>query len=884
MIESVSTALLRIFLTELSTQAEIYSAGVNELISGIVSKENIATLIATVRAIMGGAKIVHLDAVSLLAKALEGYFNLCLTKSSSDIQGHRETLLKAGAFLKALSLQGAGDLPGFVAQQMKIISELTADVNQLFIKESAVIKGGELANPDESLLELFRIELENQTRILSHGLMDLEQTGVHKDILEALMRAAHSIKGAARVMQLDSIVRLAHVIEDCFVAVQQKQINLDPGRIDLLLKGIDFFNRLAQVTQNQVLPWLANEVNTIQAMIAALTSSFALTEPLPPKGSHEEPQPPIPAEKLSHSSVIQDRVLRVTAQNLNRLMGLAGESLVESRWLQPFAHSLLKLKINLNDVARYLDFLRELLEEKGMNERVEHYFVELQHRASECTQNLTDRMSDLEMFILRHANLSDRLYREVIDSRMRPFADGVEGFPRMVRDLARQLNKKVHFEINGKNTPVDREILEKLEAPLSHLLRNAIDHGIELPEERVKKGKNPEGSVKLEAQHRAGMLAITVSDDGRGLDIEFLRTKIIERNLVARNIALTLTNAELLDFLFLPGFTTTSEVTEISGRGVGLNVVQSMLQEVAGTIRVFSESGKGMVFHLLLPLTLSVIRALIVDIAGEPYAFPLARVDRALYILKSEIEFIENRQYFKYHGQNIGLVTAAQVLDLEETAFQSTTVSIIVLSDHVNSYGIVVDQFLGEKELVVQELDARLGKVPNINSGGLMEDGSPVLIVDIEDIIRSIDTILSGGPLHKLAYSEGVLETKKKKKILVVDDSLTVREVECRLLQNKGYEVQSAVNGVDGWNALRSGKFDLVVTDIDMPRMNGIELLKLMRADQKLKDLPVMIVSYKERDEDRIAGLEAGANYYLTKSSFHDETLVKAVIDLIGEA
>ena len=204
------------------------------------------------------------------------------------------------------------------------------------------------------------------------------------------------------------------------------------------------------------------------------------------------------------------------------------------------------------------------------------------------------------------------------------------------------------------------------------------------------------------------------------------------------------------------------------------------------------------------------------------------------------------------------------------------------MSDHLNTYGIVVDKFMGERELVVQELDQRLGKVPDISSGALMEDGAPLLVVDVEDLVRSIDAVLSKGVFHKLAYSTEKDRSHRKKRILVVDDSITVREVESRLLQNHGYEVQGAVNGADAWNAIRLSSYDLIVTDVDMPRMNGIELVKLIRSDPKLKDLPILIVSYKEREEDRKLGLEAGANYYLTKSSFHDEALIKAVGDLLG--
>jgi two-component system, chemotaxis family, sensor histidine kinase and response regulator WspE len=255
-----------------------------------------------------------------------------------------------------------------------------------------------------------------------------------------------------------------------------------------------------------------------------------------------------------------------------------------------------------------------------------------------------------------------------------------------------------------------------------------------------------------------------------------------------------------------------------------------------------------------------------------------------LTVPKNQVEYIENRQYFHHEGKNIGLISGAQILGFEEKRHVATDLPVIIINDYVNNYGIVVDAFLEEKELVLHDIDPRLGKVPDILAGAFMEDGSPILILDVEDIVRTIDNILSTGKLSKLSYNVADEQAIAKKRILVIDDSITVREIECRLLRNRGYDVEAAVNGMEGWNALRMAHFDLVVTDVDMPRMNGIELVKAIKADPRLKSIPVMIVSYKEREEDRIKGLEAGANYYLTKSGFHDQALINAVIDLIGEA
>ena len=300
-------------------------------------------------------------------------------------------------------------------------------------------------------------------------------------------------------------------------------------------------------------------------------------------------------------------------------------------------------------------------------------------------------------------------------------------------------------------------------------------------------------------------------------------------------------------------------------------------------MRVSSQYGQGTRFQLELPLTLSVIRTLLVEIGGEPYAFPLARIDMALKLPTAKIQSLEGRQHFSLGEQQIGLVAASQILELESRPL-GEDVSIIVLGDRTARYGLVVDRFLGEQELVVRTLDARLGKVQDISAAALMSDGSPLLIIDVDDLIRHIENVVSGERLTQIRGDGSGAAKIARKRILVVDDSLTVRELERKLLDTQGYAVDVAVDGMDGWNAIRTGHYDLVVTDVDMPRLDGIELVTLIRKDSRLKSLPVMIVSYKDRQEDRQRGLEAGADYYLTKGSFHDETLINAVADLVGRS
>ncbi|MBD1808091.1 hybrid sensor histidine kinase/response regulator [Microcoleus sp. FACHB-SPT15] len=805
------------------------------------------------------------------------------------------------------------------------------------------------------MLDLFRMEVETQAAALNDNLLALETQPDPTEALSALMRAAHSIKGAARIVQVEPAVKVAHVMEDCFVAAQQGSIALSSDQIDSLLQGVDLLLRIAQVPDTDSENWLSAQqaeveivVAVIQAMLvqaskvvetdenqrsgqgitvqqkpasieeksSALSTQHSAQEeqsPVQRPGRYlrleETADPHVPNSKSSHST---ERGVRVSGENLNRLMGLAGESLVEANWLLPFRDSLQKLRRHQNSLSKDVEKLQVMLADLPLNQRLDSQLNTTHQKANECYQILTERLDELELFARRSANLSDRLYREVIATQMRPFADGVEGFPRMVRDLARQLGKQINFEILGKSTQIDRDILEKLEAPLTHILRNAIDHGIESPEERSRLGKPETGTIRLEARHQAGMLLITASDDGRGVNLEQLRQKVVSKGMVSTKIAEQLTEAELIDFLFLPGFSTANTITEISGRGVGLDIVQSMVQQVGGVLRATSGASRGMNFYLQLPLTLSVIRTLVVEISKEAYAFPLTRIDRLLMVPQTDIFTVENRQFTRIDEQNIGLITAHQVLDLTTNSEQAKleVFPVVVISDSVqpysvatsagnshdsdnealaisrsprsNRYGVVVDRFLGAQDLVVRPLDPRLGKVQDINAAALMEDGSVVLIVDVDDLVRSIDKLLVARELSKIAQTS-TTQPKQPLRILVVDDSITVREVERKLLENQGYEVEVAVNGMDAWNAIRINHYDLVITDIDMPRMNGIELVSQIKQNSSLNSLPVIIVSYKDREEDFIRGLDVGANYYLTKSSFHDDTLLEAVIDLIGE-
>jgi two-component system, chemotaxis family, sensor histidine kinase and response regulator WspE len=703
-----------------------------------------------------------------------------------------------------------------------------------------------------SMLELFKLEAETQTQVLTDALLVLEHDATSPATLEACMRASHSLKGAARIVGLNPGVSVTHAMEDCFVAAQNGRLTLAKPQIDLLLRGVDLITKVANASDADLVAFAERDPPEVDSFVGELEALLA--QPAAEAALDDAPAPSVRGGDAAAPAAGADageRALRVSAQNFNRLLGLSAQSLVESRWLGPFHAALLRLKRQQDESVRALEALAEALPRASLDERAERAIDEARASWRSCRATLGERIEELDRYEARVTSTARRLHDEALTCRMRPFSDGVVAFPRLVRDVAQSLGKRARLEIAGEATAVDRDVLASLEGPLIHLLRNAVDHGIDPPEVRRAAGKPEAGSIRIEARHLAGLLEISVSDDGHGIDVERVRSAIVSRGLIDAQTAQRLGDSEVYEFLFLPGFTLREEVTEISGRGVGLDVVQSTLKRLRGSVRLSSRLGQGTVFQLFLPLTVSVVRALIADIGGEPYAFPLAHIERTLSLAAGEIHTLEGRQHFSQTGRQIGLVLAHQLLGVGDREPCAERLPVLVLGDGQQSYGLVVDALRGVRELVVQPLDARLGKIKDIAAGALLDDGTPVLIADMDDLVRSIEKLVSGGHLNKVQGSEEPGRRVARKRVLVVDDSFTVRELERKLIDGRGYDVEVAVDGMDGWNALRGGAFDLVVTDIDMPRMDGIDL-------------------------------DAGADYYLTKSSFKNEGLLQAVFDLIG--
>ncbi len=721
-----------------------------------------------------------------------------------------------------------------------------------------------------SMLDLFRMEADGQARTLTDGLLAIERGADDDATVESLMRAAHSIKGAAAIVGLDVVVQLAHGMEDAFVANQHGLLQLSPARIDVLLAGVDLIVQCSTLSEGALPRWLGENAGRVAAamasiaQVAAARDAAAGAEAARPA---EEPAAPAPPP-------------RATAHNYDQLLALASETRISAHQLAPAMASLQRFKRNQASLFQAIEQLHDALLRSADSALIEKSALVLQ-KTHPLKQFLHEHMANVDSYERRVQSVSNKLVDEVLSLRMRPFRDGVHAFARMVRDLARSLGKEAQLTITGEDTLVDRDTLAAIEGPLSHMLRNAVDHGLENLAQRRAAGKADSGDIRLEARHRNGLLSIVISDDGRGVDLERIRAAVVRRALASAPMAAAMSKAELMEFLFLPAFSLKETASAISGRGVGLDIVQQAVRAQNGSVHIDSEAGRGFRTTITLPLTQSMLRALVVDIGGEAYAIPIVKVERVLMVPPSTLHTLEGKQFFDYDGAYLGLVSATQVLELGQVA-EGGDLAVVVLGAGSSRYALVVDAIRGEQSLAVQPLEPMFGKLRDIAAAALLDDGAPVLILDVADLLLSIDKLASDGALRQLA--QGVAPQRQAKRILVVDDSLTVREMERKLLQGRGYRVDVAIDGIDGWNMVRSGEYDLVVTDVDMPRMDGIELVGLIRNDPHLHKLPLMIVSYKDRPEDRARGMAAGADYYLAKGSFHDETLRGAVLDLIGEA
>lgn len=724
--------------------------------------------------------------------------------------------------------------------------------------------------PDQKIAALFFAEIEDLSKQFEENLIAYKAQD--KQALSKLMQMAHSLKGVAKIIELNSLIKLSTSLEELFSEALQERVDVEPVDFDILFDALDYLATIGSLTENEFQKWYKSSEHDLELIIKNINTLNIIKF----KGDSEKKTlHPISIRRpdVLKETKKREKILRISAKELSDLMGLINESLVESHLFKPFSENLVNLK------RRFMAFSDKTLRliRKQQNETPNEFEEALKDEMNLFQHEINQRAIEIEDLTNRNEILSNRLYDEALKIRMRPFMDCLLGFPRFVRQLGKELKKEVKLEIKGGETLVDREILEKLELPLNHLIKNAVDHGIEYPEDRKKAQKPLEGTLLIEAFATSGFLTINFSDDGKGINKKELKNKISERNLIKSEALEKIEENELLNFLFASGFTTQKVISEISGRGEGLGIVKEAMTNLGGTISISSKEGKGFSLQLEVPLTLSLLQGLIIKVGSEPYALALGKVSQILFKSKSEILNEKDYSFIEEGHKKIKVVEARKVLEIEEKdKAESHLLPLVIIGDFENPIGLIVDEILYEKELIIHPLDPRLGKIPNIRSGAILEDGSPLLILDAEEILKSVNRLFESDKDNTLDIPESY-EKSEVKKILIVDDSPTVSAVEKRVLVQEGFYVQTAKDVKQGLDAIKKIDFDLVISDFEMPSINGLNFLKMIKKDPKLKNIPFIIVSYKESREDEANCLEAGAIKFLQKSSFHDKSLIQEI-------
>ena len=679
-------------------------------------------------------------------------------------------------------------------------------------------------------LDIFLKEAHEHLDSLQTNLLVLEKEPGNKPLIHELLRNAHTLKGSARMLGFEDISVIGHRMEDFLREMEDGERSVDSAAIDLLLQGTDAITRMTSALAKG-----AESPIDLERFIAAFDQGIATFEAI---REGEKPE----AEVLGDT-------IRTSVKTLDSVVNLLGE-----------------LIINKKRFAAKAEELKTLGRTSG---------------GAVSSARLMEFQQALEEDVLYLGYLVQELHAEAMALRMLPLRTITEGFVRMVRDLSKAQGKEIDLEIRGEHIAVDRLLLESLKPMFLHMLTNAVDHGIELPEERVARGKPAKGTIRLTARQEGNSVVIEIRDDGSGMDPKKIRATALRRGVIDTDEAEMLKDEDVLYLTLRQGFSTSEIVTDISGRGVGMDVVKMNIEKVKGNLILKSEVGFYTEIQLTLPLTLAVIDALMISCSGEQYAIPLSSVQETLKIRSSDIATVAGKEVLSVRNATVPLFSLARILGLaeQETGIAGNKLAAVILKQRDQTIACTIDSCHGTAEIVVKSLGGQLRKVRHTFGATVMGDGNPALILDVPDIFTTAEGVSSGGLRTSLQASQAFVS---RGSILVVDDSITTRTMEKSILAANGYDVTIAVSAEDALEKTAVASFDLVISDVEMPGLNGFELTAALRATDEYRTTPVIIVSSLAKDEHKRKAIEAGAQAYIVKGAFEQGTLLDTVETLIG--
>ena len=774
--------------------------------------------------------------------------------------------------------------------------------------------------------DFYEESYENLSKI-ANRLVDLESTPDSLEIINELFRFVHTVKGGARLLKIVKIEKLSHSVENLLDLLRNQKFEVTPVHIDYLLEARSAISEMIEEVaskgpiRTRIAPLVRKLNEACGIGLPAPTTqpvskieSSELKEPTSEKQTDisvkQELSPTIPKqdqivtkekEPVVRIKERQVESIRVSIDKLDEVINTASELSISriqfqeqitniSRMTRDIKRSLVNAeefdsKKLLERISRSNETLiSEIKSQLGKNgstiadnvltDLVYRFFNEMK---AEVSRNELSQSEELTLLLISFQELKNsmmknvenletltsKLQNEVMNFRMVPISTLFERFPSLVRDMARQAGKKLKMVLYGQETELDRVMINTLLDPLLHILRNSIDHGLEEPVDRIKAGKNETGIINLSAYYQGSYAVIEIKDDGRGIDTDAVLKRAIERGLVTEERVSSLSQKEIIEFIFAPGFSTAEKLTEMSGRGVGMDVVMSTIKSLQGSIEVQTKRGQGTTLFLKIPLTLAVVRVLLFETGSQLLAFPMTNVDEILTVSREEIETVGSKFLYHLRSEVISLVPISELLNIPHLAFFKEEIPVIILSDGVQKVGLIVDSLLGRQEIVIKNLGNLLKKVPFIMGCTILSDRRLVLILNPRELIDV--AIREKDKLENKPSSFKMLKKEDPLSILVVDDSPMQRKSIKSILARAGYLVDEAENGFEAMKMVRVKKYSLFCVDLVMPLMDGFDLVSRLKSLPLYKSIPVIVITSKNSTEDKERGLKIGANEFLEK-------------------
>ena len=738
----------------------------------------------------------------------------------------------------------------------------------------------------------FQEEAADLLQRLNEGVILLEEQPSDAALLDKMLRDAHTLKGSSRMVGLVEISDIAHRLEDVMVALRDGAIEHSLAISDHFFDALDTVVHLTEIASTDASP--EADLAALHERLAALAEACLDSSPsvqagvvpsegeVPSTGMGSGGNGSACAEPLGSKA---KQTIRVNTGHVDSLLNLISEAVISQVKYEQRVKGLRTAGSGPDDVWRAWTALRDLLERSPTGDaradatRRGEAIASFERRlAAEQRANATIA-TQLAEDLARGGLVISELQERGMAIRMLPVETVFSTFPRAVRELARSFAKDVQLVVEGGETELDKKVLEAINDPLIHILRNAVDHGIEPAEVRSELGKPATATITVSARSEGDHIVIEVSDDGAGVDIDKVRTAAVRKGYVTQAGADSMSEREVLFLIFEKGFSTSPIITEVSGRGVGMDVVREYIVDMLkGDMNVFSTRGEGTTFRLTIPLTLAIIRALMMRVGDRVYALPTTAVEETLLAEPAEVFELEGRQALRRGKRTYPLVRLDDALGVSGDRSVPERLPVVTIGFSGHRYGFIVDEFIGEQQIVIKSLGNHLRRVENVAGVTILGAGEIVPILNVPDLMANARN--GGFKRQEPQPSEAVPD--RPRTVLICEDSFTTRELERSIFEAAGYTVEVAMDGAEGLGLLRKGlAADAVVTDVQMPRMSGFELTRAIKSDARLGDLPVVIVTSLEREEEKAAGIDAGADAYITKSFFNQDTLLDTVERLI---